>query len=275
MSNNEQDDNELNDYLNGDSELSKVYRATKTGAPSADLDKNILQAAKDAVESKKSKSNQRFHKSKWSLPVSIAAMVTLSVSLVVTMQQESGQTLISEPKFEMQDAAIPVRKPELFEQEKRNDEASVSSEMLKKSDDKILEMDAPASATLGATADAYRTEDKAKTKNAGVRQSSVKKSRAREKQQIDTLEEDVFADEQILQAVPAEKELSDLVIMKKDLGFNASEEVLFNIKRMWEQGEIENAKQAYNKFTTDYPDVASEKVEEILGSHIFNSLHEL
>ena len=101
MTNNEKDDKELNDYLEGNSEISNGYRASNSAEPASSLDAKILSAAKEAVTEIKPKSKVKFHKSPWVKPVSIAALITLSVSLVITMQQETGQPLISEPKVEM------------------------------------------------------------------------------------------------------------------------------------------------------------------------------
>ena len=114
MANNGKDDKELNDYLEGKSDISNHYRASNKVEPSAHLDEKILSAGKQAVTDTKQKSKVVFHKSPWALPVSIAAVVTLSVSLVVTMRQETEtcEYLLNPPaNF---DSGVEVPKPFLF-----------------------------------------------------------------------------------------------------------------------------------------------------------------
>jgi hypothetical protein len=149
MPNNDQNDKELNDYLNGNSDVSKAYRASNKTKPSSHLDNAILAAAKEAVLDNKQKTKTVFHKAPWVKPISIAAMITLSVSLVVTMQQESGQPLISEPEIEMFGGAALIEEvvmPQIISADR-----VVNPELkAKKNNEKDMYDDVPSEAALGA-----------------------------------------------------------------------------------------------------------------------------
>jgi len=255
MANNDQNDKELNDYLNGDSDVSKAYRASNKQKPSSKIDDAIFSAAKEAVDSNLLKEKPKFHKSPWVKPVSIAAMITLSVSLVVTIQQESGKPLISEPDIEMFDSATVIEESAITETIISSDDAS-----------------APAPAVLGAAEDMYRAEEKTEAAKARMKAVPAKKILSKEKAQLEVLKESAFADEQILPSAPTGVEFDGAVSMKQDYELSMKEETLLKIKGLWEQGEIFKAKETYENFTKDYPDVSSESIKEILGDYIYNGL---
>lgn len=312
MANNEQDDKELNDYLDGNSGLSKSYRASSLNEPPSSLDDAILSAAKEAVENTAQKEKPIFHKSRWTLPVSIAAMVTLSVSLVVTIQQETGQSLISEPEIEMfGDAALieevvmpqvisadSVLKQELKainnNEKDRYDTVSgeaalgavggyrapvnlpdrVRIEVMERLDKNknVDEVRASASAALGAAAGIYRAEEKADAPKARMKEAPAKKILLKEKTQLKAVEERVFSIEAVMEAEPARSEFDDLADMEQSRERSSQEDILLKIKTMWEQGELIKAKQAYESFTKQYPGFASERIKEIIGTNIYSEL---
>jgi hypothetical protein len=158
MANNDQNDKELNDYLNGDSDLSKAYRASNKLEPAAHLDQKILLAAKESVRNSEQIVKPKFHRAPWVKPVSIAAMITLSVSLVVTMQQESGQPLISEPKIEMYDSASFIETEELSETIISNDEMVIDRAESEKYD--VPEKAPAALGAVGGYRQLYKQEEK-------------------------------------------------------------------------------------------------------------------
>lgn len=270
MANKEPNDKELNDYLQGNSDLSKVYRASNGAEPPDHLNEKILSAAKEAVASSKKKSKVTFHKSPWVRPVSIAAMITLSVSLVVTMQQETGQPLISEPEIEVFHSATVIEESEKHETRQRNKAASTIGKIeIKQSKDERV--NTPVPAALNA-ADSYRTEEKTIAPKAEMREQPAKKILLKEKIQVEALEERVFADEQVLESAPAKAEFDAVMDMKQDRRFSPEEFNLLEIKTMWEEGELIKAKQAYNAFIREYPDFSPETIKEILGDNIYYAL---
>jgi len=98
---NKQDDQMFEDYLQGGSSLSGVYRAEGKVRPPVHLDKAILSAANEAVKPEQiSKVAYSPFARNWYVPASMAAVLMLCVGLVFTIYQDSGQTLLAPPKSE-------------------------------------------------------------------------------------------------------------------------------------------------------------------------------
>jgi len=95
------DEQNLEEYLQGDSALSKAYGAEQKAQVPGHLDKAILSAANEAVKAKQASkvAYSPFARS-WYVPVSMAAVLMLCVSLVFTIYKDSGQTLLTAPKSE-------------------------------------------------------------------------------------------------------------------------------------------------------------------------------
>ena len=106
-----QDDQILENYLQGGSALSEAYRAEEKVRPPAHLDKAILLAASEAVKSKQlpKVAYSPFARS-WYVPASMAAVLTLCVGLVFTIYKDSGQTLLTAPKseYDIDTQTVPV-----------------------------------------------------------------------------------------------------------------------------------------------------------------------
>ena len=87
---------DFDDYLEGDSNLSANYRQASTEQAPAHIDDAILAASRKAVKSAPGKVATPFSLA-WYLPLSIAAVLVLSVSVVVTMQYENDEIYLKEP----------------------------------------------------------------------------------------------------------------------------------------------------------------------------------
>jgi hypothetical protein len=274
MANNDQNDKELNDYLNGNSDVSKAYRASNTEKPPAHLDDAILSAAQEAINISKDKQNskQKFHKSPWVKPISIAAMITLSVSLVVTMQQDAGRPLISETEVEMFDSVELLEEKLMPQTVDAEDGASVLDEVeMKQNKDERLDATEPA--TLGAIKES-RVKRTLEAPMEKMRERAAKKVLLKEKAQIqtETVEKDVFAGGRATPSAAAEMKFDDMVDTEQERHITPQEDILLKIKAMWEQGELASAKEAYEEFTRNHPNYSSESIKEILGDNIYNGL---
>lgn len=132
---NKQDDQMFEDYLQGGSSLSGVYRAEGKVRPPVHLDKAILSAANEAVKPEQiSKVAYSPFARNWYVPASMAAVLMLCVGLVFTIYQDSGQTLLTPPKSEYDiDAQVaPMKSDESGEknrQYKYADEFTKEAEM--------------------------------------------------------------------------------------------------------------------------------------------------
>lgn len=85
---NDKDDGALDSYLSGDSELSRRYRSGGAPQPSASVDRAILEAARK--EAAAPAPRRRRFKLRWERPVAIAAAVTLSAIVLVSIEREAG-----------------------------------------------------------------------------------------------------------------------------------------------------------------------------------------
>ena len=276
MVNNGKDDKELNDYLKGNSELSNRYRASSTVEPPVHLDEKILSAAKEAVNEYEyeQKSRVAFHKSPWALPVSIAAMITLSVSLVVTMQQETGQPLINvpEPDLELYDSTMLLEEMVMPQTITEDDDMSVLDkiEIKQRSDERAYDY-APAPEALGAVG-GYRANNEAKVLKNEAAIQPAKKALLKEKARSEASAKRIFAKEQLLQSAPMEAEADAVMELKRDRQLSQQDQELMNIKALWEAGELANARQAYEDFIKKYPDFTREGIKEELGADVYHAL---
>ena len=82
MTERKKDDRLLDEYLRGDSPLSRAYRETGREEPPAHLDAAILAQAKAAA------APRRGSKPRWFMPLSLAATVVLSIGVVLLMSRE-------------------------------------------------------------------------------------------------------------------------------------------------------------------------------------------
>lgn len=261
------DEKELDDYLEGKSELSNQYHASAMAEPSDRLNEEILSAAQVAVVPKQ-KTKVRVHKSPWVRPVSIAAMITLSVSLVVTMQQETGQPLISEPELSVEQYNSPVLSEEIVMPQTvtADDDMFVHDEVeLRQSN--AERVDAPTA--LGAVG-GYRTESNADVMKDGAAVQPVKKALLKQKKRTKELEKRVFAKEEVLQSAPKEADPNIIKEFKQERQRTLQEEALLNIKTLLTEGDIEKAKYLFEKFLINYPNYSNEAIEEVMGTELLD-----
>ncbi|MBI3574487.1 MAG: hypothetical protein HY083_02345 [Gammaproteobacteria bacterium] len=102
MAERKNDDRLLDEYLRGDSLLSRVYRETGREEPPAHLDAAILAQAKAAATARRSKP-------RWFMPLSLAATVVLSIGVVLFMSREGVTPVPMETPLPTPGA--PVLKP--------------------------------------------------------------------------------------------------------------------------------------------------------------------
>jgi hypothetical protein len=87
---------EFEAYLQGDSKLSTSYQKASSEQAPAHLDDSILAASRRAVQSKPRYAFSPFA-SDWHMPLSLAAVLVLSVSVIVTIQNDNDQVFQTAP----------------------------------------------------------------------------------------------------------------------------------------------------------------------------------
>ena len=157
-----QDEQNLKEYLQGDSALSKAYGAEGKQQVPEHLDKIILSAANETVRSKP-QSNVAYSPfaRTWYVPASMAAVLMLSVGLVFTIYKDSGQTLLTAPKseFDIDARIVPVESVKSIGQ---GEAESVGEKKRKdKYEDKIMSMDAipEANKPVPSSFEVYESEE--------------------------------------------------------------------------------------------------------------------
>ncbi len=116
-------DRSLDEYLRGDSPVSRAYREEAQELPPAHLDARILAEANRAGTAAKRVAKSPFS-SYWMVPASLAAVLVLAVSVVVLLQFEPEKfdyapkyatepTTAAEPARQPADRAAPVEIPAL------------------------------------------------------------------------------------------------------------------------------------------------------------------
>jgi hypothetical protein len=146
---------------NGDAErdprLDRLYREAAREAPPAHLDAPILAAARREVGARPRSLTSTLRR--WHVPVSIAAVVIVSVSLVVLVREEGGEGIVPAPVPAVAPPAgqadAPATQPALGEaaRESTQPHAAASAPPRRSAPD-----DAKAPAILGKLADSARPE---------------------------------------------------------------------------------------------------------------------
>jgi hypothetical protein len=96
-------DHELEEHLAGRSEVSRLYRQAGADEPPPELDSKIKAAARRALATRRPR---------WMLPLSAAAVVMLSVGVLLRMQQEGVTPMPAEPGVMQAPAATFPLPPE-------------------------------------------------------------------------------------------------------------------------------------------------------------------
>ncbi|MEE9551722.1 MAG: hypothetical protein V3V89_01635, partial [Gammaproteobacteria bacterium] len=89
-------DQVLEEYLGGNTGISRQYHAEASAQPAKHLDETILAASRKAVTAKPRLAYSPFS-SNWYVPASVAAVVVLCVGLVFNAYQQDGQSLLTSP----------------------------------------------------------------------------------------------------------------------------------------------------------------------------------
>lgn len=107
----------------GSDRLSRVYRYGPRSEPPSQLDESILAEARKAVKPKKKGLHSPFG---WGAPVSLAAVVILSVTVVLLMSREGVEPLhtVAREAVRLAPESAPTKAAEPRQESKRRDEPS-------------------------------------------------------------------------------------------------------------------------------------------------------
>jgi hypothetical protein len=239
----EQKDNQaLEEYLKGNSELSKRYRAESTAEPPAQLDASILAAARKTVENQETGAGSS--SSRWYIPLSLAAVVVISFGVVFKIHEQDGQqTMVKQPEMKKEQPAMmmeehpePAAAPSAIIM---RDESFISEEVR-------IETDS-ASATRAAPA---AGEDVSKDDSLSDIEPGLPAT-----QSVESLS--IPAERRMLKSEPiiAEDKADTSNVLEPAQWFEI-------INQLWFDGNEAGAYKAVNKFLEAYPDYPPEELKK-------------
>ncbi len=263
MSINEQDDKHFERYLEGDSEISKRYSEASQQQPPAAIDMAILSAAKDA-----SVSDHHRRQPFWLKPLSIAASIALCVSLVISMQQETGQTVMRKHELESFNAApvkkqLPSAKIEQLSPDVVKDEPSDVISAAKPSMEMMSDSVVPT--MLDSFSEIQSTES-----FDSVQEQQVLQSRVGQKLNQESMEKRLGRKVVELNT-PEVKMRRDMEAESAAL-ISDEKQVWLTIISLYENGKLEEANRLLNQLRSNYPDYSVEMIKSRLGSKVYDSI---
>jgi hypothetical protein len=130
-------------------------------------------------------------------------------------------------------------------------------------------IDAAAPASLGATAESYRANNKAKAAKPRMKEVPDNRMLMKESVSSEIIEERKLLNDRV-EAIQEDVSLSEEGIGADKAKIKNLE--LIAIKELWESGEINLAKIRFDDFKTHYPDETDESIKKILGNNIYMAL---
>jgi hypothetical protein len=100
------DEQQLDDYMKGGSNVSQQYRQLHHAEVPADLDRLVLNQAHDAVKSTRPAKSRTWMR--WTAPLALAASAVLVVSIVIESGVRDGEVLMSAPASAPAQVAAPM-----------------------------------------------------------------------------------------------------------------------------------------------------------------------
>ncbi len=300
MTTSDQNDNELEQLMSEDSELSRRYRQSNDQLPPARLDADILNAARAELSEVDDKPHKRVIRPAWMLPVSIAAVMVLSVSLVTTMQYETSEPATSVMTEEVNrsidalsvemNAAPAAVTDSVQPEKKRMQEPAAEYQSI---DADRGEMNAaPASVTDSVKPEKKRLREPAAVAKPMLEQPASAKSppRLRARESFDILED--LAEDSVtpatrtreyqadyMKTLPREEEQPGLIenqqgTTQASKSPQSEHEVrlIEEITALLSAGKYSKAKIELQEFRSSNPDYSNAAIEELLGRDIYQLL---
>ena len=278
-------DQELEEYLQGKSGISRRYQAEAKQQPGKHVDDVILAAARKSAGSKPHVIH-RIYKSDWYKPVSWAAVLVICVSLVFNIYQDSDQELLTAPTQDLtfdkpaaahdsvieskKDAAdktqtefIPnsVKKNKAINASRPEEIKMIWQQESDQSDD--TEISEPQAAAPAISEQVMQDKLMRKEKFAApVEQQDEMKSA--DEAGISIMKE-VVPERSSIRSGQAEKDISKMRIVDIPEAEKMNpEQWLEHISQLWNEGNRQQALESLKQFLNAYPDYPSENLKNKL-----------
>ncbi len=303
MTTSDQNDNELEQLMSEDSELCRRYRQLNDQLPPARLDADILNAARAELSEADDKPHKRVTRPAWMLPVSIAAVMVLSVSLVTTMQYETSEPATSVMTEEVNrsidalsvemNAAPAAATDSVKPEKKRMQEPAVEYQSI---DADRGEMNAaPAAVTDAVKPEKQRLQEPAAVAKPMLEQPASAKTppRLRKRESFDALSDmaadsdvpdtearEADADFMFMKTMPQEEVQSGLIENQQGTTqasqspqSKQEDQLVREINALLSEGRYKSAKNQLLEFRKSNPEYSDAAIEELLGSDIYQLLN--
>jgi len=280
-------DQAFEEYLQGGSNLSRRYRETSQMQPPKHLDEKILTASRKAVDAKPRLAYSPFS-STWTVPVSLAAVLVLSVGLVISIQDETGQPLPGEsgPGDSPGTASIDYRGEMEAGETIRSDMDKAGKVFKNEVEGRVIPTpeidydtappidlyDTPQKHGIAPSGEMYAPRpsqieimeqeraERTESKKQGIRQAQPmpKLKTILEKQEALKRHESLLEDEVLPESQTAGP--------ATEVEWATPEEWLHYINRLWEQGKHKDAKENMQRFMIENPDYSIAEINRILAT---------
>ena len=238
----EQKDNQvLEEYLKGDSDLSRRFRAESKVEPPAHLDAAIVSAAKNALNNDKAGAGPST--TRWYVPLSLAAVIVISFGVVFKIHEQDGQqTIVKQPEMKKEQPAMMEEHPESATAPSAiimRDESFISDEMRIETDSASATRAAPAAGEAVSKDDSLSGIEVDPPAAQSVESLSMPTERRIQKSKQEMAE--------------------DITVTGNALQPQQWFEI---INQLWFDGDEEGAYSALNKFLEIYPDYPPEELKK-------------
>ncbi len=293
---------EFEDYLAGDSALSASYRQVSSEQPSAHLDDAILAASRRAVKARPRYAFSPFA-SDWHVPLSLAAVLVLSLTVVVTVQKERDENYQGAPAEFSPETTSGITAESFSAADHEAESVPIKGRVKEKKDAPKTEMDSVLPYTPIPSPPSLKIPDKMKP--AGQSTNLVKKEEMvvpvekRLKPMFADTPVTVMPDRSAYAAKPADipllpkqrplSKVAEEVKTKTNVRMEQLEENKLNvplhvmgsvqktpedwlvlIRQLWIGGRTDEAVQELKLFYKQYPDYPGEKVKQNLDQDLIN-----
>ena len=284
-------DQELEEYLQGKSRVSRQYRSEATQQPAKHLDDAILAAARKEAASRPH-GIYKLYRSDWYKPVSWAAVLVICVGLVFNIYQDSDQELLTAPTPDITlDKPAAVGANEAIEM-KKDAAGKTWTESILDKDKKNTEVDAakPEDIKMIWQQERIQMEDTGDIKPrdaAPVMKEQIMQDKVLRRETIDiqteqqvesvtgddasvSITEEIEPERSKIRSRQADIDISEMTTITSEPGTEmmTPEQWLEHISQLWNQGNREQAIDSLKQFLKVYPEYPVENVREKLPEEL-------
>ena len=274
------DHEEFDNYLQGDSDLSRAYAKLSKEESSSDLDNIILEQARHGVNGDNivTKIKRSFFSSRLDSPLAMAAVIVLCVSLVLLVPQDE---ILLEPTDEMIPESLPVITDEADQFIQQQSEQKTINKISPATAIETSKPDVMARSREESFSEKKELQKEAPMEEAEINEALINESRVKERRMPEPasapvyhsemkqkVQQDQLNDDAEISSGMASPEVVEMEAevakrqSPKDSGISdqaSPERLSKKIKLLIQQDKIEEARSAYQQFIELFPEQLREE----------------